>query len=78
MIAEAFIPLADNEAEIHLNSQMVEDGMAYVYPQYVGSCPNAEPMRMAERTAKAAVIGVWNNAQSQKPGYEYQRRRKDR
>ncbi|MEL6555354.1 MAG: thermonuclease family protein [Cyanobacteria bacterium J06621_11] len=72
-IAEAFIPLANSESEIHLNSQMVADGMAYVYPQYVGSCPNAEPMRIAERAAKADSEGVWANPMSQKP-WEYRRR----
>lgn len=72
-IAEAFIPLAGSEEEIHLNSQMVNDGMAYVYPQYVDSCPNATPMRRAEATAKAGAIGVWNDAQSQKP-WDYRRR----
>lgn len=71
-IAEAFIPLANSEAEIHLNSQMVADGFAYVYPQYVGSCPNAGPMRSAERSAKAQSKGVWSNVQLQKP-WEYRR-----
>lgn len=72
-IAEAFIPTGKGEEEIHLNSQMVADGMAYVYPQYVGSCPNAEPMRVAERAAKDASAGVWANPVSQKP-WEYRRR----
>ena len=72
-VAEAFIPLANSEAELHLNTQMVADGMAYVYPQYVGSCPNAEPMRIAERAAQAESEGVWANPMSQKP-WEYRRR----
>ena len=56
MVAEAFIPLANGvseqqEEEIHLNSQMVVEGMAYVYPQYVNGCPNATIMQTAERQA---------------------------
>lgn len=72
-IAEAFIPTGNGEEEIHLNSQMVADGMAYVYPQYVGSCPNAEPMRIAERSAKSDAVGVWSSPLSEKP-WEYRRR----
>ena len=72
-IAEAFVPTGNGDEEIHLNSQMVADGMAYVYPQYVGSCPNAEPMRIAERAAQKGAQGVWANPLSQKP-WEYRRR----
>ncbi len=72
-IAEVFIPSAESESEIHLNSQMVADGMAYVYPQYVDSCPNAEPMRIAERSAQSDARGVWENPMNQKP-WEYRRR----
>ena len=66
-IAEAFIPLAGSDKEIHLNSQMVADGYAYVYPQYVNSCPNAVPIQSAERIAKTQSKGVWRNASAQKP-----------
>ena len=74
-IAEAFIPTGNSEEEIHLNSQMVADGMAYVYPQYIDSCPNAggEPMKTAERTAKESAQGVWTSPVSQKP-WEYRQR----
>ena len=72
-IAEAFIPTGNSEEEIHLNSQMVADGMAYVYPQYVDSCPNAEPMKTAERTAKESAQGVWTSPVGQKP-WEYRQR----
>lgn len=72
-IAEAFIPTGNGDKEIHLNSQMVADGMAYVYPQYVDTCPNAEPMRIAEHAAKENAQGVWANSMSQKP-WEYRRR----
>jgi endonuclease YncB( thermonuclease family) len=71
-IAEAFIPTDNEEKEIHLNSQMVVDGMAYVYPQYVGSCPNGTRMEAAEKEARKQVIGVWANPISQKP-WDYRR-----
>lgn len=71
-IAEAFIPLADNAAvqqgeEIHLNSQLVLEGAAYVYPQYVSGCPNGSVMRTAEDQAIAGGVGVWGDRAGQKP-----------
>jgi endonuclease YncB( thermonuclease family) len=59
-IADAFV-LIRNEQELHLNSQMLVDGMAYVYPKFVDGCPNAAVMKQAERTAKTGMIGVWAN-----------------
>ncbi|NJM98755.1 MAG: nuclease [Phormidesmis sp. RL_2_1] len=72
-IAEAFIPTDNGEEEIHLNSQMVADGMAYVYPQYVGSCPNGTRMETAEAEAQKQAIGVWANPSLEKP-WDYRRR----
>ena len=71
-IAEVFIPTGSGEEEIHLNSQMVADGMAYVYPQYVGSCPNGALMQSVEAEAQRQAIGVWANPNSQKP-WDYRR-----
>jgi endonuclease YncB( thermonuclease family) len=65
-IADAFIP-ASNEQEIHVNSQMLSDGMAYVYPEFVDGCPNAAVMKKAERTAKTGTTGVWANPTDLKP-----------
>jgi endonuclease YncB( thermonuclease family) len=65
-IADAFIPTS-NEQEMHLNSQMLIDGMAYVYPEFVDGCPNAAVMKKAERTAKTSAIGVWANPTAMKP-----------
>jgi micrococcal nuclease len=65
-IADAFIPIG-NEQEIHLNSQLLSDGMAYVYPEFVDGCPNAAVMKQAERTAKTGAIGVWKNPTAAKP-----------
>ena len=71
-VAEAFIPTGNGDEEIHLNSQMVAAGMAYVYPQYVGSCPNGSRMEAAESDAKQQALGVWANPNSQKP-WDYRR-----
>lgn len=72
MIAEVFVPTGSGDEEINLNAQMVADGMAYVYPQYVGSCPNGSRMQAAEAEAKQQVLGVWANPVSQKP-WDYRR-----
>lgn len=72
-VAEAFIPTANSQEEVHLNTQMVADGMAYVYPRYVGSCPNGAIMQAAEKTAKQQVKGVWADPTLQKP-WDYRRR----
>jgi micrococcal nuclease len=71
-VAEAFIPTGNDE-EIHLNSQMVGAGMAYVYPKYVGSCPNGSIMQVAEEDAKQKTIGVWASPTATKP-WDYRQR----
>ncbi len=73
IVAEAFIPTGNVEEEIYLNAQMVADGMAYVYPQYVGSCPNGARMQSAEESAEQQALGVWANPVSQKPWDERRR-----
>ena len=72
-IAEAFIPTGNGDEEIYLNGQMVTDGMAYVYPQYVGSCPNGSVIETAEAAARREAIGVWANPTAQKP-WDYRHR----
>ena len=71
-VAEAFIPTGRGEEEIHLNTQMVAAGMAYVYPQYVSSCPNGSLMQSVEAEAKQQALGVWANPNAQKP-WDYRR-----
>lgn len=51
-VAEAFISTGNGDGEIHLNMQMVADGMAYVYPKYVSSCPNGLLMQSVEADAR--------------------------
>jgi micrococcal nuclease len=72
-VAEAFIPMGNDDAEIHLNTQMVADGMAYVYPKYVGSCPNGSRMQVAEGEARKQAVGVWANPTALKP-WDYRQR----
>ncbi|MGB3766212.1 MAG: thermonuclease family protein [Phormidesmis sp.] len=71
-VAEVFIPTGNGDEEIHLNTQMVADGMAYVYPQYVSSCPNGSLMQSVGAEAQQRALGVWANPNSQKP-WDYRR-----
>ena len=68
LVAEVFVPMA-GDLEIHINSQMVADGMAYVYGRYVGGCPNGAVMERAEADPKAAGVGVWEEGMV--PPWEY-------
>lgn len=67
MVAEIFVPMAGMEEEIHINSQMVLDGMAYQYARYSGGCPNGMLLAGAEDRAKAQSVGVWAKAGAVKP-----------
>jgi endonuclease YncB( thermonuclease family) len=71
-VAEVFIPIGKDE-EIHVNTQMVADGMAYVYPKYVGSCPNGARMQVAEGDARTQAAGVWADPKALKP-WDYRQR----
>lgn len=66
-VAELWIPIKpDYEGEIHLNTAMVEAGMAYHYQQYSGNCESAENLGWAEKIARDDKLGVWNGLH-QKP-----------
>jgi len=47
MVAEAFVLLPDTEEEIHLNSQLLLDGMATLDAQEAYGCPNQSIMQRA-------------------------------
>lgn len=51
MLADVFITKSADE-EIHLNSQMILDGMASVDDQKAGQCPQADVLVRAEEMAK--------------------------
>ncbi|MFG6100565.1 thermonuclease family protein [Leptothoe sp. ISB3NOV94-8A] len=57
-VADLFVPVGGEE-EIHVNSQMVMDGMAYHYERYSGSCPQPEILVRAENIARGRSVGVW-------------------
>ena len=66
-VAELWIPIKpDYEAQIHLNTAMVEAGYAHHYQRYSGSCVSAENLGWAEEIAKNAKLGVWDG-NHQKP-----------
>ncbi|NEZ54199.1 thermonuclease family protein [Adonisia turfae] len=71
-VADLFVPVGGEE-EIHVNSQMVMDGMAYHYEKYSGRCPQPQVLAMAEERAKAQSAGVWANPNAEKP-WEYRER----
>ena len=71
-VADLFIDIGE-EKEIHLNSQMVMDGMAYHYERYSGRCPQPEVLAMAEERAKTQSVGVWANSGTEKP-WNYRKR----
>ena len=74
-VAELWIPIKpDYEAEIHLNTAMVEAGMAYHYERYSGNCESAENLGWAENIAKDEKLGVWDGSH-QKP-WDYRKSKK--
>lgn len=74
-VAELWIPIKpDYEGEIHLNTAMVEAGMAYHYKQYSGTCESAENLGWAEKIARDDKLGVWHGSH-QKP-WEFRLSRK--
>ncbi|MEM9092450.1 MAG: thermonuclease family protein [Cyanobacteria bacterium P01_F01_bin.53] len=71
-VADLFVMLED-DAEIHLNSQMVMDGHAYHYVQYSDSCPQSEVLVKAEEMAKSTNAGLWANPNAERP-WDYRKR----
>jgi len=66
-VAELIMPVPTPEEEILLNEEMVRAGMAMVYPQVLGNCPNKDAIALAEEMAKESKAGVWKNPNSQSP-----------
>ena len=67
IVAELFVPVAEQEAEIHLTSQMVMDGYAYHYARYSDGCPNDHLLAGAEEQARSRQSGVGADANAVKP-----------
>ena len=55
-----------------LNSEMVGQGMAFVYERYVGGCPSREAIVASGDRAEELGVGVWANPRLQKP-WEYRK-----
>lgn len=73
-LAEVFVPTGNGDEEIHLNSQMLADGMAYLYPKNLDSCSNGGRFAIAEDIAKQTSLGIWARPLEQKP-WEYRANR---
>ena len=73
-VAELFVPVVGQEAEIHLTSQMVMDGYAYHYERYSGGCPNGQLLAGVEEQARSRSAGVWANPSAVKP-WDYRQNR---
>ena len=71
-VADLFVPL-DGEEEIHVNSQMLLDGMAYHYEQFSSRCLRPQLLANVEAEAKANALGVWAAPDAMKP-WEYRKR----
>lgn len=66
-VAELFVPLKANpEQEIHLNSAMIEAGLAWHYERYSSNCPNRYGLEIAENIARDNQVGV-HSGSHQKP-----------
>lgn len=70
LVAEAWIPM--EPPEIFLQEEMLKSGAAWVYPQYVDSCPNGHAMKRAEAIGRENHSGVWRDASQMRP-WEWRR-----
>ena len=62
-VADLFVPTLSNpEQEIHLNSAMIEAGMAWHYEKYSDDCLDREGLAIAQQLAKENRVGVHSGA----------------
>ena len=54
------------------NSELVGQGMAFVYERYVWDCPSREAIEASGDRAEEQVLGVWAVDESEKP-WEYRK-----
>jgi endonuclease YncB( thermonuclease family) len=58
-VAELFVPALSNpEQEIHLNSAMIEAGLAWHYERYSDNCIDRDGLAIAEEIARDNQVGV--------------------
>lgn len=55
-----------------LQAEQVRAGLAYLYPQYLSSCPDAAVVQRAEAIAKQQRVGVWRQPNATRP-WNYRR-----
>lgn len=55
-----------------LQAEQVRVGLAYLYPQYLNSCPDAAVVQRAEAIAKQQRAGVWKQPNATRP-WDYRR-----
>lgn len=60
-VAEVYVQDKKDSA-INLNMQMIRDGYAWLYAQYVDNCPSKEELEIAESLAQEEKLGVWNGS----------------
>ena len=72
-VAEVYVQDSSSTA-INLNMQMIRDGYAWLYAQYVDNCPSKEQFAIAERLAQEEKLGVWNG--SNIPPWEFRKSNK--
>lgn len=65
-VAEVYVQDSKSTA-VNLNMQMIRDGYAWLYAQYVDNCPSKEQLEIAERLAQEENLGVWSNNSSIPP-----------
>jgi endonuclease YncB( thermonuclease family) len=69
MVAEVFFVLGETEQSAQ--EELLKAGMVYVYPQYVGGCPNGEVFERVEAIAQKSKAGVW--ARNDQRPWDYRR-----
>ncbi len=69
-VAEVYVQDRKDSA-INLNMQMLRDGYAWLYGQYVDNCPTKNEFVLAEELAREERLGVWNG--SHQPPWEWRK-----
>ena len=71
IVAEVFLAAPEGAPEgtpeRFAQEELLIAGLAWIYPQYIDGCPNAEPMRRAEAIARERQVGVWADPASIPP-----------
>jgi len=65
----AEVVFVSGKTEQSAQEELLKAGMAYTYPKYINSCPNAQPFKLAEAIAQSSKAGVW--ARSDQRPWDY-------